>query len=170
MPAPCTTDWPAIRATAIALNSIKEAAARHSVPYTAAKKRASREQWPVGRRPARAVQEAKQLEQAQLAKVSPKSVTTVTSTADALESSLAENNEETRMSLSIAARNGARALAKMPGEDVVRKSGNFKDITTAAGHLHGWGNRENDAACATFVLSIGGNVNLGKQTVERSAA
>jgi hypothetical protein len=163
MPAPSTTDWPAVKATAIARNSIKEAAALHNVPYDAAKQRACREKWPVGRRLGKAVQEAKSLEQAQLVKVNPSAVTSVTSTADALVTALAEDNRETRMSLSSATRKAARSLQGMPGGDIVNGARKLKDVVSSAGIIHGWNESGNDQGADMLILSIGGNVNLGGQ-------
>lgn len=162
MPAPCTTDWPAVRATAIALNSIKEAAELHKVSYDAAKMRASREAWPVGRRPAKAVQSAEEVNQAQLAKINPKSVTSVTSTADALTSVLVNDERETRMSLSKATRKAARAVEGLPGVQVFGKARSLKDLVSSAAQLHGWGERGGEGGPDINILSIGGNVNLGK--------
>lgn len=132
MPPPSTSDWPAVKATAIARNSIKEAADLHSVPYTAAKMRASREKWPVGQRTAQAVEKAKQANREQLAKVSPASVTAVTSTSDALVTALAEDSQATRIGFSKAGRKAAEHLATLAPQVLVDK-----DTAQSAKHWHG---------------------------------
>ncbi len=168
MPAPSTTDWPAVKATAIARNSLKEAAALHNVPHGAVRQRACREKWPVGRRLGKAVQEAKQIDQQQLAKINPKSVTSVTSTADALVTALADDSKATRAALATTARIGSEHFAeearKTPGV-VMDRAKNFQQLTSAAGMIGGWGERGQDQAGDMLILSIGGNVNLGGQHV-----
>ena len=114
MPAPSTDDWPAVQATATRLNDIKRAAELHGVSYTAARMRASREKWFVGRRPAVIVQQAKEASREQLAKVSPGVVTSVTSASDALVQEMAENHRETRLGLSKWTRKSAQQLASHP--------------------------------------------------------
>jgi hypothetical protein len=141
MPPPCTNDWEAVKATAIARNSIKEAAKLHNVPYTAAKKRASREKWPVGRRPAKAVREAKAFNQGQLVKANPRAVSCVTSTADALVIALENDSQETRLDLSKAARKAAKAFRTMQGRAVISEAQNLKHVVNSASQLHGWEER-----------------------------
>lgn len=163
MPAAITTDWPAVKATAIARNSIKEAADLHGVTYESARVRACREEWPVGRRPAKMVQQAKDAEQAQLVKVSPQAVTSVTSTADALATALADDSRATRAALATAARKAGEAFARKDGEEVIELAKPFQQITSAAGMIGGWGDKGQDQGADMLILSIGGNVNLGGQ-------
>jgi hypothetical protein len=169
MPAPCTSaeGWEAVKATAIARNSIKEAAGLHNVPYAAAKQRASREKWPVGRRPAKNVQQAKQVDQQQLAKISHKSVTTVTSTADALSKALEEDNRETRLSLSVATRKAAKTFRKMPGGDIIGAAQNLKHVVSSASQIHSWDEGGTSPGLTLNFLSLSGDmgiqINTGKQ-------
>jgi hypothetical protein len=144
MPAALTVDWPAVKATAIALNSIKIAAERHGVTYEAARMRASRESWLVGRRPAKAAAEAKAVVQAQLEKVSPGAVTSVTSTADALATTLADENQRTRAGFSRAAVKVAEKAAKMDPEEILERARSLKDVAHVAGQVHGWDAKETD--------------------------
>lgn len=134
MPPPSTDNWEAVKATAIALNSIKLAAEQHGVGYEAARQQASREKWPVGRRPAKAAKEAQQFAHAQLVKVSPRAVTSVTSTADALSNVLAEDSRETRISLSKA----ARQLAKKGETADLSEAGDVLQVGKLAALTHEW--------------------------------
>lgn len=100
MPAAITADWEAVRDTAVALQSIKLAAEKHEVPYEAARMRASREAWPVGRRLAKALAAAKQAHSKAIVAANPKAVASVTSTSDALISTLADRKDKSALHLS----------------------------------------------------------------------
>ncbi len=152
MPAPCTSDWPAVKATAIARNSIKEAAELHSVSYEAAKQRASREAWPVGRRPAKAAEQAKQVAHAQLVKVSPSAVASVTSASDAIATAIAQDGRNTKLDLAKAARKAAGTLRDLPGEAIVEKAQQMRHVASTAALLHGW--EEKQAGGLTLQLGI----------------
>jgi NADH dehydrogenase/NADH:ubiquinone oxidoreductase subunit G len=149
-----------VKVTAIARGSLKEAASLHKVPYSAVKMRASREKWPVGRRTAQAVQQAREVEQTQLAKISPQSVTRVTSTADALVTALAEDSSETRHDLSKAARKAASKLREMPGAEILSSAQDMKHVANTASMLHGWAEQGRAPVC---------NINLwgGSAMVEK---
>jgi hypothetical protein len=144
MPAALTVDWSAVKATAVALNSIKRAAEQHGVTYEAARVRACRETWPVGRRPAKAVQQAKAVEQAQLVKVTPEAVTSVTSTADALSTALAEDSNATKTGFSRMARRVAEAAAGYQAPKALKNSRALRDVATIAGQVHGWDAKTGD--------------------------
>jgi hypothetical protein len=149
MPPPCTDDWNAVKNTAIALNSIKEAASLHNVPYKAAKMRASREKWPVGHRTAKIVAEAVQVKREQLAKINPASVTAVTSTSDALETALIEDGKATRKAFSKATRKFAEHVAKLKPSMAVARSIAVKNWTGVGSTVYNWGTGQ-----------LGGSINL----------
>ena len=157
MPPPCTDNWEAVKATAIARNSIKEAADLHSVPYSAAKMRASREKWPVGQRTAKAVENARQANREQLAKVSPSSVTAVTSTSDALVTALVEDEKQTKHDLSKATRKAAGTLKRMPGAELVSEAQNLKHVAGTAALLHGW-EKGQQVGISLNVLNVAGGM------------
>lgn len=99
MPA-LSADWPEVKGTAIATGSLKQAAAHHGVSYDALKMRASREEWPVGRRVHKLAQDAKTIAREQIIRASGGAVTSVTSTADALLSVLSDNKRRTKLAQS----------------------------------------------------------------------
>lgn len=160
MPPPCTDDWNAVRNTAVALNSIKEAARLHNVPYEAARMRASREKWPVGHRTAKAIADAVQVNRDQLAKVSPSSVTAVTTTSDALVSQLKEHGESTKINLAKVAKNASEVLLKKKGNALLKQHQAFKNFVSGSGQLHDWGTGSAGAGFTLNVLSIGGDMSL----------
>jgi hypothetical protein len=149
MPPPCTDDWNAVKNTAVALNSIKDAADLHNVPYKAAKMRASREKWPVGHRTAKAIANAVQVNREQLAKANPLSVTAVTTTSDALISKLKEHGESTKINLAKVAKNASEVLLKKKDNALLKQHQAFKNFVSGSGQLHDWG-----------TSSQGGSINL----------
>jgi hypothetical protein len=112
-------DWSQVKATAIALASIKDAAAEHGVSYKAAKMRASREQWPVGRRVHKLAQQAQQQANTQMMIASKGTVTSVTSTADALANTLAERQKRSKLGLSSWLTESSEHLASLKGEEAL---------------------------------------------------
>lgn len=108
MPPLVTADWQSVKDTAVALQSISEAARRHGVSIDAACQRAKREAWPVGRRPMKAITEAKQAAQAAVTLANPNAVRTVITTSAAVSDVLSEDREQTKISLSKAARTMAK--------------------------------------------------------------
>lgn len=86
----------------------------------------------MGRRPAKAVQQAKQFAQAQLVKANPTAVASVTSTADALETALANDSSATKLGFSKAARKVAEKLPTLSESELMDK-----DRAQAAKHWHG---------------------------------
>lgn len=79
--------------------------------------RAHREEWPVGQRPAKTAQAAKEVAQAQLVKVSPRAVTAVTTTVDALVATLADRHKQTKLGLSKWAVESSDHLSTLKGEE-----------------------------------------------------
>jgi molybdenum-dependent DNA-binding transcriptional regulator ModE len=108
MPQPIATQeqWNQVRDTAVACGSIKEGARVHGVSYQAAKQRAKREAWPVARRLNKAIVQARTAASRSL-EAATGSVTSVTSTPDALVSIMAEHEHKTKLSLSKASMNMA---------------------------------------------------------------
>ena len=150
MPTPCTSSegWEAVKATAIARGSLKEAAALHGLPYSAAKQRAWRERWPVGRRLAQAVLDAKEAEQRRLALLNPQSVTHVTSSSEALIVGLANDRETSRAHLGQYSAKAAKAVALDP--DPLSVTRQARDISSIAASL--WPER-NDPGISIQILN-----------------
>ncbi len=98
-----TDQWERVRDTAVACGSIKRAAEQHSVSYVAARQRAKRERWPVATRLNTAIVKAKQAATRSI-EAATGHVTRVTSASDALVNILAEDEHETKLSLSRSAR------------------------------------------------------------------
>jgi hypothetical protein len=65
-------------------------------------------------------------------------VTAVTKPADVLAQALADDNQATKLGLSRAARKAAQKLAQYPGEKVIGKAKQLRDIAGAASTVHGW--------------------------------
>lgn len=127
-------DWSEVKATAIATGSLEKAAEKHGIKATAVRKRAQREEWPVGRRVHKLAQEAKAVAHAQIIKSSNGTVTSVTSASDALSEVLAEDSKETRISLSRAARN----LARQAETADLSQAGDALQTGKLAALTHGW--------------------------------
>ena len=70
--------------------------------------------------------------------------------ADVLSEMLAEDNRETRMGLSAAARKAAETFAKMPGKKVIKHAQAHRHIIRSASVLHGW-NEDQKPARNTLV-------------------
>jgi formiminotetrahydrofolate cyclodeaminase len=160
MPPPCTDDWNAVKNTAVALNSIKEAAELHNVPYEAARMRASREKWPVGHRTAKAIANAVQVNRKQIAKANPNAVTAVTTTSDALISRLKEHGENTKQNLAEVAENASKVLLKKKGNALLKQHQAFKNFVSGSGQLHGWDEGKGSTGPTLNVLSIGGDMHI----------
>lgn len=157
-------DWQEVKATAIALGSLIEAARRHQLPAKAVYERARREEWPTGRRPekmariareqARAVTQSKlQAERSTVATAGPnserhKSPVIVSSgdmeavdTASATLSALRSDGNRTRSAAMRAARKAAEHAAELPGEDLLTPSvaRALRDHVGSASVVGDWG-------------------------------
>jgi hypothetical protein len=80
-----------------------------------------------------------------------------------LTTALADDERDTRLSLSAAGRKAARHVRGLSGGDIFDAARKFKDLTGGVSQIHNWGDRGQDQGGDTLVLSIGGNVNLGEQ-------
>lgn len=138
MPAAVHADWSQVRDTAVALNSIRDAAAQHGVPYDAAKQRAKRESWPVGRRIATVLATAKASHAVAVAKANPSAVTSVTSTTDALVNQLATDSQATKIAFSTATRKVAEKVAAMKPSINKDRAQAIKHWAGVAESVHGW--------------------------------
>jgi hypothetical protein len=125
--------WEQVRDTAVACGSIKRAAEQHSVSYVAARQRARREQWPVGRRLNTAIELAKtaarKSTEAEQGRVTP-----VTSASDALVNILAEDERETKLSIS----RSARQLAAQGETASLDEARRVHDVAKTAALVHRW--------------------------------
>jgi hypothetical protein len=128
MPKPLNVDWPAVRVLAVAVG-VREAARQMGISEDAVRQRSKREGW---------LTSAKAAAQRALAKhvteVSPSAL----SPADALASALSDDSRETKLGLSAAARNAAKAFAQMPGDRVIEKAQQLRHVTASSSHVHGW--------------------------------
>lgn len=143
MPA-LSADWPQVKGTAIATGSLKTAAEHHGVSYDALKMRASRESWPVGRRVHAMAQSAREAAHAQIVKVTG-NVTSVTSTADALQSVLSENKKRTKVAQSRYLARASEELDKTPDTELLSVTDAALQLATMASKVypedqHGTGN------------------------------
>lgn len=137
MPA-LSADWEAVKATAIACGNLKEAAEAHGISHESVRMRASREQWPVGRRVHIQAQQARQTAQQQLVKASGGAVTSVTSAADALQNVMADHSKKAKIALARAGRAAAEHFSAMDGQEIAIEAQNFKHIVAANDQIHGW--------------------------------
>lgn len=128
MPAAITADWEAVKTTAIALNSIKDASEQHQVSYKAAKMRASRESWPVGQRLAKNVVQVKQELANGIQKANPNQVTTVTSSANALVNHFLQTKQKSRTNLAKYVLNGSKIAAR--SRSPLSDAGKVKDLAS----------------------------------------
>lgn len=118
MPAAATDDWQIVQDTAVALGSISAAARKCGVSIAAACQRAKREAWPVGRRPAKAIAEAKAAHSKALAIANPSAVINVTSTAAIVSNVIAENRNKSVIAIGGAIRKRAEHVEKQPATKI----------------------------------------------------
>jgi hypothetical protein len=130
-------DWPGLRAAAVAIG-IRRAArqAARDLPLNEqerfvqrAMKRCSRERWLV---------KSEQVKADALAALPTALSAVVRKGSDVLSEMLAEDDRETKLDLSAAARNAAKAFARMQGERVIEKAQQLRHVTASSSHVHGW--------------------------------
>ena len=122
-----------MRDTAVACGSIKRAAEQHGVSYVAARQRAKREQWPVATRLNTAIVKATQAATRSV-EAATGHVTRVTSASDALVNILAEDERETKLSLS----RSARQLAAQGETASLDEAHRVHDVAKVAALVHQW--------------------------------
>ena len=147
MPASLVADWSAVRATAIALNSLRAAADAHAVDgvtYAAICQRARREHWPVGNA-ARGAREPTEQDQAfERAKAAGSTSQAVvsrpvsTDTGDRLAAHIARHGRQTRASLATAFARAGKHGAKLPGRKALAESRHLTETARGAAIVHGW--------------------------------
>lgn len=126
-------DWSQVKATAIHRGSLKEAAEAHGLNYPSVRMRASREEWPVGRRVQKTVQAAQAMMESQIIKASGGRVASVTSSAEAAEIMLKEGAINTRLDLT---RYAAR-MAKQAGDaGLLEEAPLYKAVADIHGKMH----------------------------------
>ena len=109
-------------------------------------KRCSREKWLV----------KSQQDKADAVAASPTALSAnVRKGADVLSEMLVEDNRETRMGLSAAARKAAETFANMPGSKVIKHAQAHRHVTRSASVLHGWDDKGNPVPFSLNVLNIG---------------
>jgi len=86
----------------------------------------------------------------------------VRSTADSLEARLTEDSNATRVGLSTAARKLAEKAAKLKPSINKDRAQAVRHWAAVASTVHGWEAKGQDSGPDIQILSIGGNVNLGK--------
>ncbi len=142
MPPPVTADWSQVKATAIATGSLIDAADHHGLRYEAVKTRACREQWPVGRRVVRQLEEAKANADRQITLAGNASVTSVvtsvTSSSQAILQSLGEDRVATKMAASRASRRVFESLDKLEPSAILQDAGKLRDMATVAEKSQDW--------------------------------
>jgi hypothetical protein len=157
MPKPLNVDWSAVRVLAVAVG-VREAARQMQISEDAVRQRSKREGWMTSARAA-----------AQRALVKP--VTSVSpdvvSPADALANALSNDSRETKLGLSAAARNAAKAFARMPGERVIDKAQQLRHVTASSSQVHGWDDKGNPIPFTLNTLNINSmNVEIRKPDSE----
>jgi hypothetical protein len=65
-----------------------------------------------------------------------------------------DDNRETRLGLSAAARKAAETLAKMPGEKIIKHAQAHRHVTASSSLLHGWDDKGNPIPFSLNVLSL----------------
>lgn len=146
MPGPCIDDWSAVRDTAVARQSITEAAKIHGVSPEAARQRARRENWPVGRRPAKALAQAKAVHSAAIAVTG--GVTSVT-TSDALASVMAEDERQTKLMASKAV---TRRVTRLADTDDPADAQDLHTLVRSGAILYKW---QADEGKAQVIVNLG---------------
>lgn len=154
MPAP-VTDWEQVKATAIATGNLKDAADAHGIEYGAVRVRAHRENWPVGRRVIVQAKAAQAVMNEQIARANAsqgKTVTPVTSTADALANALRDGANATRIGLT-------KYAARMAKQADERGSLEEAPLYKAVADIHGKMHPETSQTGPTLNLLVMGGLN-----------
>jgi hypothetical protein len=128
--------WGHVHATAVALQSIQEAAKAHGVSIQAAYKRARREKWLVGRPATVEANRAERVERAEAAGVlvaSRRQAAPVTA-ADAIDAEINQNGRKTRAMLSQALYHAAGQARKT--KHPLAKARHIRDVASAAATVH----------------------------------
>lgn len=126
-------DWSQVKATAIALGNLLHAAEQHGISYESVRVRAHREQWPVGRRVHKLAQQAQDQAHKQIVLASRGTVTSVTSTAQALENTLREGANETRIGLT---RYAAKMAKQAADTGILEQAPLYKAVADIHAKIH----------------------------------
>lgn len=130
-------NWGELKAAAIALSSVTDAARRASVTLPESeqqrfiervKKRAYRQRW---------LDNAKALKLTAATNAKPMS-TAVLSGSDALATALADDNRETKLSLSKGVRRAAKYIETLPDPLLLTGADKVRQIVSSASTIHGW--------------------------------
>lgn len=155
MPAPILADWTAVRDTAVALGSIANAADQHGVSRDAAYQRANREDWPVGRRPAKALAAAQAVLAEQVARTGGvKSV----NTTQAIMAARAKIGENTKDSLAKYAERTALHAANVADSDpdvALSSAADVKAVAQTAALVHGWTEKAGQGSSVVNISVLG---------------
>lgn len=133
MPA-LSADWPEVKATAIAIGNLKDAAAKHGVSYEATRQRAAREKWPVGQRVHTLAREAKAASHAVILKTA--NVTRVTSASEALGDTVTDNQSRYTTAMSHVLADKAEAYKAAP---LLAKPRDLNDLASAGAKVFATG-------------------------------
>ena len=132
--------WDHVRATAIALGSLKEAAEVHGVTYASVKLQASNHKW--GFR--------------QTMGALRKNTVHIPTSGEVLSAHIRETGQMTRHMLAKALLHGAGQAQKT--KHPLAKSRNINELATAAAKVHGWDKEDNSGS---IVVPIQVNVDIG---------
>jgi len=136
---PQQVDWSGLKAAAIALNSVQEAARRASNSLPAPEqqrfiervnKRAYRERW---------LDQAKALSLSAPTNAKPLS-NSVQTGSELLLSKLKQHGDNTKQNLAEVAENASIALKQKKGNALLKQHKAFRDFVSGSGQLHDWGN------------------------------
>jgi hypothetical protein len=146
--------WPDVKATAIATGSLKDAAAAHSLPYSAVKMRASREQWPVGQRVHKQAREAQAAASQQ-----------ITLASDAIANTLEKDGKAAKLASMRLAKLTLEAAAERAEHDPERelaRAGDAKAMLQTAAIAGNW-QASSESGMSLQLFSIAGDMTVNKQ-------
>lgn len=131
MPAPLPVNWSAIAALAVAGATLEQLSKQTGIKLSTLKARSSRGGW---KRAVKAQDAAK----AEVATLKKQMKPVATDGLAIAKGTLADDDRETRISLSRSLRRGAKHAENMEGVDVLKNARNVHELIKGAGHVHGW--------------------------------
>jgi hypothetical protein len=156
---PQAVDWSGLKAAAIALQSVQDAARRaaSTLPVSEQQrfiervnKRAYRERW---------LDHAKALSLSAPTNAKPLS-NSVQSGSELLLTRLKSHGDNTKQNLAEVAENASKVLLKKKGNALLKQHQAFKNFVSGSGQLHGWDEGKGSAGPTLNVLSIGGEMHI----------
>lgn len=143
-------DWAEVCKTAIAIGSVSDAARQHGVTIAAATQRAKRENWPTGRRPWKEAQKAQDNARLSVKASNPTAVINVISTSEALQNTLSDDRNATKMAASRTARRAFEDCDTLEPSQIRSEAAKLRDLVTVAEKSQDWASNQQAVTVNVF--------------------